>query len=180
MPRLGVAIAPVLREEPQFRLGAIVAAFSAGAVVGDVALMRWKPRRALRVAALCLMFASAQAGIIGSGLGTPGIAALEFAAGAAVTGMFTPWETSLQEHVPAHSLSRVSSYDYVVSVGLMPLGAALAGPASEAFGLHATLAGRSAIGMASGMALLAVRSARALPRGTPATWQSSAGPETIS
>jgi hypothetical protein len=43
-------------------------------------------------------------------------------AGVCVTGTFTLWETSLQEHIPSRSLSRVSSYDYLTSAGLIPLG----------------------------------------------------------
>ena len=161
-------LGPVLAEEElggASSWGIIVAAFGAGAVAGDLVLLRWKPARALRIAALCLVFASAQAAVIGSGLGVPGTAALEFAAGMAVTGLFTLWESSLQEHVPSHALSRVSSYDYVASVGLMPVGVALAGPASALFGLQATLVGMSVIGVAGGLALLAVRSVRSLPRG---------------
>ena len=164
-------LGPVLAEE---RLGGagswgiIVAAFGAGAVAGDVLLLRWRPAHALRVAAACLVPASAQAVFIGSGLGTAGIAVLEFGAGIAVTGMFTLWETSLQEHVPAHALSRVSSYDYVASVGLMPVGTALAGPASEAFGLETTLAAMSVIGIAAGVILCLMPSVRRLPRAAPA------------
>ena len=39
-----------------------------------------------------------------------------------MTGTFTLWETSLQEHVPDRALSRVSSYDYLSSAGMIPLG----------------------------------------------------------
>ena len=143
----------------------MVAAFGAGAIVGDVVLLRWRPRFALRVAALALLGASAQAAIIGSGLPIAGIAALEFVAGAAVTWFFSLWETSLQEHVPDETLSRVSSYDYLASAGLLPLGIAVAGPASVAFGLQTTLVAMSVIGWASALALLSVGAVRNLPRG---------------
>lgn len=146
----------------------VVAAFGAGAVVGDLLLLRWRPRFALRVAALCLLGASAQAAVIGSGLPIAGIAALEFGAGIAVTGFFTLWETSLQEHVPNDQLSRVSSYDYLASAGLMPLGAVVAGPASEALGLHEVLLLMSVVGWVSALGLLAVRAVRHLPRGAVA------------
>lgn len=146
----------------------VVAAFGAGAIVGDVVLLRWKPRFALRVAALCLVGASAQAAIIGSGLPIAGIAGLEFLAGACVTGFFSLWETSLQEHVPDAALSRVSSYDYLASAGTMPLGAVLAGPVADAVGLQPTLLGMSAIGITVAVLLLTVRAVRELPRGVPA------------
>ena len=45
-------------------------------------------------------------------------------------------------------MSRVSAYDFSVSLGLMPLGMAMAGPIADALGLQATLLGMSAVGLA--------------------------------
>jgi MFS family permease len=142
----------------------VVALFGVGTLLGDLLLLRWRPRFALRASALFLIGASCQAAIIGSGLPILGIGLLELLAGVCVTGFFVLWETSLQEHVPEHAMSRVSSYDYLASTGLMPLGFAIAGPASVAFGLHATLVAMTALGIASALALLAVRAVRELPR----------------
>ena len=97
-----------------------------------------------------LVGASCQAAFIGSGFGIWGIAGLELLAGICVTGTFTLWETSLQEHVPAGALSRVSSYDYLTSAGVIPLGNVLVGIAGAAFGLHASLLGMSVIGSGGG------------------------------
>jgi hypothetical protein len=44
------------------------------------------------------------------------------------------WETSLAQRIPPEALSRVSSYDWMGSLALLPLGYLLAGPAAEAFG----------------------------------------------
>ena len=44
------------------------------------------------------------------------------------------WDTALQERIPPHALSRVSSFDWMGSLALLPLGYLLAGPAAEAFG----------------------------------------------
>ena len=71
------------------------------------------------------MGASTQAAIIGSGLGTVGIAALELLAGVCVALFFTLWDLSIQEQIPRHAVSRVSAYDFSVSMGLMPLGMAI-------------------------------------------------------
>jgi fucose permease len=143
----------------------ITACFGIGALLGDVLLLRWRPSRALRVSALMLVVASLQAAIIGSGLGTAGIAALELLAGICVTGFFTLWAVSLQEHIPSYALSRVSSYDYLVSVGLMPLGTAVTGFVAHEFGLRPTLIGMSVLAVAASFALLAVRPVRNLGRG---------------
>lgn len=47
------------------------------------------------------------------------------------------WGTLLQRRVPAHLLGRVSSLDFFVSLALMPVSMALAGPAAEVFPIWA-------------------------------------------
>jgi MFS family permease len=162
-------IGPVLmaRELDGARSWAVVTAcFGVGCILGDLLILRWRPRFALRVASLMLVGASCQAAFIGSGLGTWGIGALELLAGVCVTGAFTLWETSLGEHVPERSLSRVSSYDYLSTAGVIPLGNLLAGLASAAYGLHATLLGMTVLGVGVSVLVASARSVRMLPRGT--------------
>ena len=142
----------------------VTAGFGAGSVLGDLLLLRWRPRFALRVAALMLVGASCQAAFIGSGLGTWGIAGLELLAGVCVTGTFTLWETSLQEHIPDHALSRVSSYDYLSSAGAIPLGNMLIGFVTAALGLHRTLLAMTVVGVAAAVAVASVPAVRRLPR----------------
>ncbi len=151
------------------RSWAVVSAlFGAGCVLGDVVFLTWRPRHALRVAAALLVGASCQAAIIGSGLGAWGIGALELLAGVCVTGTFTLWETSLQEHVPERSLSRVSSYDYLTSAGVIPLGNLAVGLVSAAVGVHAALVGMSVVGLGVAAVVASVPSVRSLPRGVVA------------
>ena len=125
---------------------AIVACFGIGGVLGNVVALRLPLRRPVFTAALALVGASTQAAIIGSGLGTAGIAALELLAGICVALFFTLWDLSIQEQVPARAVSRVSAYDFSVSMGLMPLGMVMAGPIADQLGLQATLLGMSAVG----------------------------------
>jgi hypothetical protein len=149
----------------------IVACWGIGTGVGNLVALRVRIRRAVLVAALALVAASTQAVIIGSGLGTAGIAALELLAGVASSLFFTLWDTSIQEQVPPHAVARVSSYDFGVSLGLMPLGMAVAGPIAAAVGLHATLVGMGALGMLAALGWLAVpdvRRVRRPPRAAPA------------
>lgn len=141
-------------------------AFGLGSIVADVLLMRWRPRFALRVAAIGLGLASCQAIVVGSGLPLAAIAVLEFFAAIGVSGFFTLWETSLQEHIPEASISRVTSYDYAASAGMIPLGVIIAGPVSDAVGIHETLAAMTAFGMLAAIACLAVPAVRNLPRGS--------------
>jgi Transmembrane secretion effector len=142
----------------------VVVSFGIGSVIGDVLLLRIRPRHALRVAGLALIVASCQAAVYGSGLGLLGMCVLQCGAGVGVTAFFTLWEVSLQEHVPGEALSRVSSFDYLSATALMPVGTALAGPLAAAIGTQATLLGMSAVGVACALAFLSVREVRDLPR----------------
>jgi hypothetical protein len=147
---------------------AVGVAFGLGCVLGDLLLLRIRPRHALRTAGAALLLASGQAAIYGSGAPLAGICALQFVAGIGVTAFFTLWEVSLQEHIPGDSLSRVSSFDYLASTILMPIGTAIAGPVATSVGTHATLVAMSAIGVACALGFLAVPAVRSLPRGTGA------------
>ena len=51
------------------------------------------------------------------------------------------WATTKQRHVPAALLGRVSSLDWLISIGLLPLSFALTGPVAAAIGVRATLVG---------------------------------------
>jgi DHA3 family tetracycline resistance protein-like MFS transporter len=56
------------------------------------------------------------------------------------------WATTKQRHVPSALLGRVSSLDWLISVGLLPLSFALTGPAEAAIGARATLIGAGVLG----------------------------------
>jgi DHA3 family tetracycline resistance protein-like MFS transporter len=56
------------------------------------------------------------------------------------------WATAKQRHVPAELLGRVSSLDWLISIGLLPLSFALTGPVSGAIGAQATLVAAGLIG----------------------------------
>ncbi|MCW2766354.1 MAG: transporter [Nocardioides sp.] len=147
----------------------IVFCFGLGNILGDLLFLRWRPTHALRVASLLFIGGSCQALFIGSGFGTWGIGALEFVAGVCVTGAFTLWDTSLGEHVPDHALSRVSSYDYLTTTGVIPLGNLAAGVVSAAVGLHATLIGMTVVAGAFSLFVASLPSVRMLPRGAQTT-----------
>lgn len=161
------ALGPVLADAQLGGAGAwaiIAASFGIGSVAGQLLLLRWRPRRAVRASAACLLLASTQAAVIGSGLPVAAIASLEAVTGVAVTAYFTLWETSIQEQIPAHAVSRVGSYDLFVAAGLIPFGIAISGPLSEAVGLQATLVGMSVVGVLVAAGVLAVPSVRTVAR----------------
>jgi hypothetical protein len=72
------------------------------------------------------------------------------------------WATAKQRHVPAALLGRVSSLDWLISIGLLPLSFALTGPVSGAIGAQATLIGAGLIGGAITFAALLLPGMRAI------------------
>ena len=89
---------------------AIVACWGIGTAAGNLLALRLPIRRPVLLAAIALVGASTQGVIIGSGLGTAGIAALEVLAGVASSLFFTLWDTSIQEQIPANAVSRCLLY----------------------------------------------------------------------
>jgi MFS family permease len=72
------------------------------------------------------------------------------------------WATTKQRHVPSALLGRVSSLDWLISVGLLPLSFALTGPVSVAIGARATLVGAGLLGAIVTLAALYVPGMRVL------------------
>lgn len=72
------------------------------------------------------------------------------------------WATTKQRHVPSALLGRVSSLDWLISVGLLPLSFALTGPVSGAIGARATLIGAGLLGALVTFAALYVPGMRVL------------------
>ena len=72
------------------------------------------------------------------------------------------WATAKQRHVPAALLGRVSSLDWLISIGLLPVSYALTGPVSAAIGLRTTLLGAGLLGALVTFAPLLLRDVRRL------------------
>jgi MFS family permease len=128
-------------------LGLVLAAGGVGAV-GAAVLMghRGHPRRDVTV--MYATWTVATLAIAGYGLATAAwqlmLACLVFngleAAGTIV------WATIKQRHVPGALLGRVSSLDWLISIGLLPISFALTAPVAAAVGARATLVGAAVIG----------------------------------
>ncbi|HTT28643.1 MAG TPA: MFS transporter [Solirubrobacteraceae bacterium] len=72
------------------------------------------------------------------------------------------WATAKQRHVSAQLLGRVSSLDWLISIGLLPLSYALTGPISAALGARTTLIWAGVLGAIVTFAPLLSRSVRSL------------------
>jgi hypothetical protein len=91
--------------------------------------------------------------------------------GAASGGMFAGinlgnalWDTTLQQHVPREMLSRVDSYDWLISLVFTPVGYTVAGPLAETVGRDATLVGAAVLCAAANVLVLVVPGVRHLQR----------------
>lgn len=142
------------------------AAYATGAVVGGLLGLRWQPRRPL-LASVLVVFALAPL-LAGLAVAVP----LVLLAAAAVLGGLQAslsgvlWTTTLQQHVPAEVLSRISAYGMLGALVFVPLGYALAGPVADWIGLGTTLWLGAAWVVASTAAVVTVPGIRALQRAT--------------
>jgi hypothetical protein len=73
----------------------------------------------------------------------------------------------MQRHVPEQALSRVSSYDWIGSTALRPLGYAMVGPIAALVGVRTTLVAAAVVIVVLQLAVLTVRELRTLPEVPP-------------
>ncbi|QJY46492.1 MFS transporter [Pseudonocardia broussonetiae] len=117
----------------------VLASYGVGGVVGSVAASAGRlPRRYLTWMILLWGAGSLPLVVLGVTdlLWVMGAAA--FVVGVTGAAATVIWGTLLQRRVPPHLLGRVSSLDFFVSLALMPISMALAGPVGDALGLPLT------------------------------------------
>ncbi len=146
-------------------LGLVLAAGGVGAL-GGAAFMghRGHPRRDVTV--MYMTWTIATLAIAGYGIANAAwelmLVCLVFnaleAAGTIV------WATIKQQHVPGSMLGRVSSLDWLISIGLLPLSFALTAPVAAVFGARATLVGAAALGAAVTLGAFFLPGMRAIER----------------
>src|SRR3954452_5727246 len=114
--------------------GALAVALGVGTLLGSVVALRLRPPHPIRFAMswgarwppVFVLFA----------LGPPLALLLPLFVlmGFGLSMFDVSWDTALAERIPPHTLSRVSSFDYMGSLSLLPIGYVLAGPLGEALG----------------------------------------------
>jgi MFS family permease len=141
---------------------ALLVVFGAGALVGALAIGRWRPRRpgVIALAGLVtsglMLFALAGPASIGV------VAASVFLCGLGEQVFDVLWVTAVQRDVPNGLLGRVVSLDFTFSLALQPLGFALAGPAADLVGTSELLTFGGCVVVLSTLPLLLMPSVRAL------------------
>lgn len=125
--------------------GYVFAAFGAGTVAGSLTALRWRPRYPMRQAMTCILLWPGAIALFAVGAPLAVVLPTMVVAGTGVSLFDVWWLTALAERIPPDKLSRVTSYDWTVSLGLVPLGYVLAGPAGEALGETEVLLGGAII-----------------------------------
>ncbi|MGY1822367.1 MFS transporter [Geodermatophilus sp. SYSU D00079] len=117
----------------------VLAAFGVGGAVGSLVVASLRlPRRYLTVMVGLWGLGCVPMVVFGLSTSLPLMIAAGALVGAAFEAGTVIWGTLLQRRVPSALLGRVSSLDFFVSLSLMPLSMALAGPVSELIGSAAT------------------------------------------
>src|SRR4051812_27943672 len=144
--------------------GILVAAMGAGTIAGALIGFRWRPRFPMRTGMLLALPWPIALGSFAIGLPVGILLAVFLLAGTGIALFGIWWETALAERMPPHVLSRVTAYDWMGSLALLPIGYVLAGPLGETLGAVEVLAGGSAFALASLVSALLVTDVRALTR----------------
>jgi predicted MFS family arabinose efflux permease len=144
--------------------GITEAVVGVGTVLGSIAALRWRPRYPMRAAMACAAVWPLAMLFYALGLPPAIMFPAVLAAGAGFALFDIWWLTALAERIPPDKLSRVTSYDWMVSLGLVPLGFLIAGPLAEAYGASTVLAGGALLALAAMLGGLAPRETRTLRR----------------
>ena len=143
--------------------GGLMAAMGVGALTGALIGIRARPERPLVLATLVWSLFAAPVAMLAAGAPASLVAVGAFLAGIGMMLGETVWISTLQRHIPADSLSRVSSYDWFGSLAFRPLGLVIWGPIAVAIGIEPALWLAAVLLATSIFALLAVREVRTMP-----------------
>jgi MFS family permease len=148
-------------------LGMVFAAGGLGSVACALTMgQRDTPRRGITF--IYVTWTVATLAVVGYGLSSVlwqlMLAALAF--NALETAGTIVWATMKQQHVPRTMLGRVSSLDWLISIGLLPLSFALTGPVAGAIGTRGTLVAAGVVGAVVTCGAFFVPGMRDIERGT--------------
>jgi MFS family permease len=139
---------------------AILVASAIGALAAGVAALRLKPRRPLLLASIAVVPNASPIIVLALQLPWETLVVAALVTGFGNMLFNTLWETTLQQHIPPASLSRVSAYDWFGSLLCDPLGLALAGVLAAGIGMSRTLWIAAAVDLAAVAAVLVAPSVR--------------------
>jgi DHA3 family tetracycline resistance protein-like MFS transporter len=143
-------------------LGYVFASGGVGAVLAAIVMgQRGLPRKHIRF--MYLTWSLSMVALVGYGLAEElwhAMVANCIGAGGFTAGLIV-WSTLMQKLVPTELLGRVSSFDWFVSVSLIPVSFAITGPIAAAIGPEATLIAAGVVGAPLTLAYLFLPGMRA-------------------
>jgi MFS family permease len=143
--------------------GTVMAAMGVGALAGGVLAIRVRPHRPLVLSLFVIALFSAPLALLAAEAPPAVIAVGTCLAGGGMMLGISVYESTFQRRIPTDVLSRVSSYDWLGSLALQPVGLAIWGPIAAAIGVDAALWVAAALMLASTLAPLALREVRTMP-----------------
>ena len=127
-------------------LGLVFASGGLGAILAAIVMGHRKiPRRHITFMYLAWTASSGAVMVYGLAASLWQAMAAAFFSGALSTAGMVVWMTLMQTRVPRELLGRVTSLDWMVSIGLIPVSLALTGPIADAVGARETLIGAGAL-----------------------------------
>jgi MFS family permease len=144
--------------------GFVSGASGLGYVLGSALVLRWKPRRPLVVGNLGLVLGGLPIVLLAKPAGTWPIAAALFLSSFGLALLNTLWRSVVQARIPEELLSRVSSWDWLISLVINPAGLAVAGPLAAAVGTRTTLLVAAGLVAIPSLLVCAVPSVRGIER----------------
>jgi MFS family permease len=147
--------------------GVLSAVFGAGALCAALAATRWRPARPLLTATLFVFAWPLQGLALALRLPLAIILVLSLGAGFGSSFFQILWDTALAHRIPPHALSRVSSYDWMGSLALYPIGLVAAGPLAGLLGGRVLLGGGALLGLVLTGCVLLPRESRSLRSAAP-------------
>ncbi len=143
---------------------AVLTAMTVGVIACGVMMLRWQPRRILRVATYSVFSLAIIVVALAIPAPLPVVIAGAFLTGFGVEIFGVLWDTTYMQEIPKELLSRIASYDALGSWVLMPIGYAVAGPIAAAIGTRATFIGAAVLIVGATSLVLLSRDVRTLER----------------
>jgi MFS family permease len=167
LPALGI-LGPVISKESLGGVGAwavVLSVESAGTLLSGFILLKWRPRYLMRAAVILCIFTLPLVFV----LAIPGVQLAWLIIPAFIWGATLPmgdnlWFVALAEHIPDRSQSRVSSYDWLGSLALAPVGFWLMGHLAELGNPTTILVSVGVLNLGISLLILRLRGIRQLQR----------------
>jgi MFS family permease len=162
-------IGPVVADDTFGRSGwgLVLAAETAGWVLGGMLAAHWRPTRALAVGVALVLCNALPLLALAKAPHVLLLVLIMMLTGAAMELGGVAWDVSMQENVPEDKLARVYSFDLLGSILAVPLGQMAVGPLAERWGREPVLLCGAALIAVATLLTLCSRQVRGLRRRTP-------------